>query len=77
MPDLRIDHGEVVVDGDYAAAVWTATGTDTGGVLGAAPTGAEASWGGINVFRFECGKIAEVWSEMDVVGLREQLGTTP
>jgi steroid delta-isomerase-like uncharacterized protein len=73
MPDLNVAYGDVIVDGDWAAATWTATGTDTGGLMGATPTGVRATWTGINLFRIDCGEIAEVWSEMDVLSLRSQL----
>lgn len=69
MPDMAIRYGDIIVDGDYAAAVWTVTGTPAG-----APSDAEpARAGGVNIFRIECGQIAEMWSEMDAIGLVEQL----
>lgn len=69
MPDMTIEYGDVIVDGDYAAAVWTVTGTPAGAAAGTEPVRAD----GINIFRFECGQIAEMWSEMDALGLMEQL----
>lgn len=80
MPDLAVTPGDIVVDGDWAAATWTATGTASGtgagALAGAAATGNRATWTGINVFRFSCGQIVEVWSEMDVLSLRAQLSAT-
>jgi steroid delta-isomerase-like uncharacterized protein len=75
MPDLSIEPGEILIDGDYAAARWTASGTDTGGVMGAPATGKRATWDGINVFRVSCGEIVAIWSEMDAQGMMEQLGS--
>ncbi len=76
MPDLEVTHGDIIVDGDWAAATWTASGTDTGGFSGGAGTGNRATWTGINVFLLSCGLITEVWSEMDVLSLRAQLSAT-
>lgn len=76
MPDLEVTPGDIIVDGDWAAATWTASGTDTGGLAGGAGTGNRATWTGINVFRFSCGQLTEVWSEMDVLSLRAQLSAT-
>jgi steroid delta-isomerase-like uncharacterized protein len=57
---VRYAYEDFVVDGDYIAAVWQASdGTIT--------------FDGLNIFRIECGQIAEVWSEMDLLSLREQL----
>jgi steroid delta-isomerase-like uncharacterized protein len=76
MPDLVVTPGDLIVDGDWAAATWTASGADTGGLAGGAATGNRATWTGINVFRLSCGQITEVWSEMDVLSLRAQLAAT-
>lgn len=69
MPDMAIRYGDIIVDGDYAAAVWTVIGTPAGAPADAEPARAD----GINIVRIECGQIAEIWSEMDALGLLEQL----
>lgn len=75
MPDLTFTHDAPVVDqdGKYAAALWQATGTQSGDFLGMPATGNSAAWNGINIFKIECGEITEVWSEMDTLGLIAQL----
>ncbi|MFM9107242.1 MAG: ester cyclase [Chloroflexota bacterium] len=75
MPDIAFTHAEVLVDGDLAAARWTGTGTDTGGVNGTPPTGKAVTMEGINLFRVQCGQVTEIWSEMDAAGFLEQLGS--
>jgi hypothetical protein len=30
----------------------------------------------VNIFRFESGKVAEIWNHRDDLGLREQLGVS-
>ena len=44
------------------------------GLMGAAPTGKRATRDAVTIVRLECGEIVEVWSEMDALGLRVQLG---
>jgi predicted ester cyclase len=75
-PDLEFTVDAVMAEGDMAATLWTATGTQRGEWQGIAPTDREVTWQGVNLFRFECGRIAESWGEADHLGLRQQLGAT-
>lgn len=76
-PDVRHTVDDAVAEGDLVALRWTATGTHDGEFQGHAATGREATWTGINLYRFECGKIAQVWSETDGLGRLQQLGIAP
>lgn len=60
-------------DGDMVVERYTATGTHDGRLGALAATGRKASWTGINIFRIECGRIAEVWSEVDALSRNRQL----
>lgn len=73
MPDVRITWNDISAEGDLAAATWILTGTDTGGMFGAPPTGASIEYDGVNIFRFACGSIAEIWSEGDILRMQKQL----
>jgi hypothetical protein len=57
-----------------SAGRWSANGAHTGpwGDLGA--TGKAASFSGVNIFRFENGKVAELWNYRDDLGLMQELG---
>jgi predicted ester cyclase len=44
---------------------YTATGTQRGALGDLPPSGRTATLTGINIFRIACGRIAEVWSEVD------------
>jgi len=44
---------------------WTGTGTFEAPLQGVPPTGDAQTFTGINIFRFECGRIVESWSEVD------------
>ncbi len=65
---------QVVAEHDLVVIRWTLNGTQTGPFFAIEPTGMEATWGGINIYRISCGKVVESWSEADGLGLRRQLG---
>lgn len=75
--DLEMTIDGTLIDGDFVAAWWTATGT-AGATLQGMPTNGEPFvLSGINIFHIECGRIAESWSEADYLGLFRQLGLAP
>ena len=74
MPDAKVTLHRVLTDGDYVAADWTYTGTNTGEIMGLPATGKTGSIGGSHFFRFEGDRIAETWTYPDNLGLLEQLG---
>ncbi len=63
----------LIAQGDYVVQRYTATGTQAGLLQNLPPSGRTATWTGINIFRIECGRIAEVWSEVDAVSRTRQL----
>ncbi len=73
IPDIEIAWDRIIVDGDLAAARWTLSGTNTGEFNGLPATGRAIEYDGINIFRFTCGEISEMWSEGDIATLQEQL----
>jgi steroid delta-isomerase-like uncharacterized protein len=75
-PDFDFTVDVIAAEGDLVVSLWTAHGTHLGEWQGIAPTGREVTWNGINIFRFECGLIAESWGQADHLGLRQQLGAT-
>jgi steroid delta-isomerase-like uncharacterized protein len=73
-PDVQHTIEQVLTDGEFVVTRWQADGTQTGEFQGHAPTGKSVTWTGINIFRIECGRIAEEWSELDGLGRLQQLG---
>ena len=73
-PDVHHTVEQVIPGDEFVTIIWQAEGTHEGEFQGYAPTGKRVSWTGINVFRFECGRIAEEWSEGDGLGRLRQLG---
>jgi len=74
-PDLRFDVDLLVAEDDLVVARWTAAGTQAGAFGPLEATGRHATFSGVNIFRFEGGKVAEIWNHRDDLGLMEQLGT--
>jgi steroid delta-isomerase-like uncharacterized protein len=72
-PDLRYTFDQFIVQDDYVVERYTAVGTQQGQFGDLPPSGRMATWTGINIFRIKCGRIVEVWSEVDAVGRRQQL----
>ncbi len=76
--DMVMTFDQVIAEDDLVVIRWTLNGTQTGPFfeleleleLELEPSGNEATWSGINIYRVSCGKVVESWSE---VGLREQL----
>jgi len=54
-----------------------AEGTQQGELLGIPPTGKQARFAGMSIFRLAEGKIAEQWEEWDKLDLMRQLGVIP
>ncbi|MGE0057735.1 MAG: ester cyclase [Dehalococcoidia bacterium] len=76
-PDLHYAVDEIFGADSRVVVRWTATATDTVGLMGMPPTGKQASVTGINVYRVADGRLAEHWDEWDLAGLLQQLGVMP
>ncbi|MFN8662888.1 MAG: ester cyclase [Thermomicrobiales bacterium] len=72
-PDVQHTVDTVITDGDLVVVRYTASGTHGGEFQGYAPTGKTVTWTGINIYRIECGRIAETWSEVDGLGRIAQM----
>lgn len=76
-PDLRVSIDELMTCGDRVITRVTWTGTQTGPLLGANPTGKVIRIPGIDIVRIEHGQLVEHWGQMDVLGMLFQLGFLP
>ena len=68
---------EMIAEKDRVVVRWSSRGTHLGEVHGLPPTGREVTNSGVNIFRIEAGKIAEVWDIFDRLWLWQQLGVLP
>ncbi|MEX2425853.1 MAG: ester cyclase [Thermomicrobiaceae bacterium] len=76
-PDLNMSIDEIIAEGDIIAARLTMSGTHQGEWTGTAPTGRSFTMALTMFFRFEHGKMVELWESDDQLGFREQLGISP
>src|SRR4029453_8059886 len=75
--DLTLTIDNQVAEGEYVVQRWTARGTHDGDLEGIAPTGVNATTGGISISRIVDGKIVEDHTQWDALGLMTQLGVVP
>jgi steroid delta-isomerase-like uncharacterized protein len=76
-PDLAVAVDHMVTDDDNVAIAYTVTGTHRGDFMGIAPTGKKIKARGVQIARFENGKIAERWGSSNELGILKQLGVNP
>ena len=71
---LNVTVEDMVAEGDRVAARFTARGVHRGVFMGLPATGKPITMTGMEIFRIENGKIAELWGEANLLGLMQQLG---
>ena len=76
-PDVHAAVQDLIADGDRVIERTQTSATHTGEFNGISPTGKQVEWTEIHIYRLEDGKIAEQWSEIDLLGLLVQLGAIP
>lgn len=74
---LEYSIDDLIAEGDKVMARWSASGTQSGMLLDIPPTGRQARWTGMYIFRLDSGKIFERWENFDALGVLQQLGTMP
>ena len=73
-PDAHIEPAHMVADDDNVAIAYTLTGTHQGDFHGVPATGKTIEVRGVQVGRFEDGKLVERWGSSDELGIMQQLG---
>jgi steroid delta-isomerase-like uncharacterized protein len=73
-PDIQLTIDDQIAEGDTVVTRWSASGTHTGPLGGAPPTGRSGRLIGVNISRFSGLQIVEVWEMWDGLGLVHQLG---
>ncbi len=77
IPDGQYRVELTVAEGDMVAVRWTLTGTHGGPFLGVPATGTRVTTTGINIYRIRCGQIISGASEVESVGILQQIGALP
>ena len=79
-PDLQIRTDALFGEGDKVVEQWTMLAHHTGApffVGNIPPSGNKIEVTGITTYRIADGKIVETWSNMDFVGVLQQVGAMP
>ena len=78
LPGLEMSIQDEIYSGDRVVHSWKIQGEHTGTPLfGVEADGKEITLTGITIVRIEDGKIAERWTQLDQLGLMQQLGLIP
>ncbi len=65
------------IAGDTAIVRWINIGIQEVDYMGVPPSDQTVTWTGISIFRLECGKAVEAWTEADHFGRLQQQGIVP
>jgi steroid delta-isomerase-like uncharacterized protein len=76
-PDQQFTLQDVIASGDRVVVRWTMDATHSGTLAGIPATGKRVQQRALVIYRFAGGKIAEVWAQMDQMGMLRQLGIEP
>jgi len=76
-PDLQITPDRLIADEENVVVAYTLSGTHRGSFQGVLATGKHVSVRGMQIGRFEAGKIVERWGTTDELGILRQLGVDP
>jgi steroid delta-isomerase-like uncharacterized protein len=76
-PDLVQTDEDTFADGDLVVVRWSARATHQGPLFGLPATGKPVMITGINIYRIDCGKIIESWSEANGLDLLHQIAGQP
>jgi steroid delta-isomerase-like uncharacterized protein len=77
LPDLTFSIDDMVAEGDKVVARYTMKATHKGTMMGIPASGKQFAVKGIDINRIVRGKVAEVWSLSDSLGVMTQLGAIP
>ena len=76
-PDQHFTLQDLIANEDRVVVRWTMDAKHAGPLAGIPATGKQVQQRAIVIYRFEGGKIAEVWAQMDLIGMLRQLGIEP
>ena len=72
--DLRVTVEDQIAEGDKVCVRYRFDGTHTGSFQGMPATGKQVTYSGILIYRMAGARIAEQWTEFDLLGFLKQLG---
>ena len=76
-PDTKFTIEDQIAEVDKVVTRWKTTGTQTGEFMNIPASRKKITITGIEIDRFNNGKIVEDWNEFDQMGLMQQIGVVP
>lgn len=76
-PNMQIEVKHLVADEENVAFAYTLSGTHKDDFMGIAPTNKSIEVRGMQISRFENGKMVERWGSSDELGILKQIGVRP
>ncbi|MGH2538835.1 MAG: ester cyclase [Candidatus Promineifilaceae bacterium] len=76
-PDIHFTVDDQIAEGDKVVTRWTARATHKGQFQGIPPTGKRGEVTGTTIYRVANGKIVEGWTNVDDLGMLQQIGAIP
>jgi steroid delta-isomerase-like uncharacterized protein len=76
-PDAQITVEDQIAEGDRVVTRWTGRGTHQGEFMDVPPSGNRIEIAGMTVNRVSRGKIVEIWTIFDALGMMRQIGALP
>lgn len=74
-PNIRIIFEDIIIEGNKVAGRYYLTGTHKGEFVDLRPTDKQFRVNGMTVFSFRDAKVIERWNLVDMMSLKEQLGS--
>lgn len=75
--EFKAEIDQMIAEGDYVAMRNHATGIHTGPFMGIPPTQKRINMVDYHFFRFQNGKIAEHWNQLNTLEILQDLGVAP
>jgi steroid delta-isomerase-like uncharacterized protein len=76
-PDLEYDLQDIIASGDTVATRWVVAGSPQQEFMGIPASGQTIRVEGMNFYRLKDGRVTDIWTQFDGVGMMQQLGAIP
>jgi steroid delta-isomerase-like uncharacterized protein len=76
-PDLEEDLQDIIASGETVATRWVVTGSLRQEFMGIPATGQPVRVEGMNFYRLKSGRVTDIWTQFDGLGMMQQLGAIP
>ena len=76
-PDLEEELQDIIASGETVATRWVLTGSQQQEFMGIPATGQKIRVEGMNFYRLREGRVTDIWTQFDGIGMMQQLGAMP